>query len=84
VLDIEGLTVRYGTREGPLLALSNVNLQIKDGDFVVAIGASGCGKTTLLSRLRASWRRAKARSGSTASPSKVLVRIAAWSSSATP
>ena len=51
MLDIEGLTVRYGTREGPLLALSNVNLQIKDGDFVVAIGASGCGKTTLLSSI---------------------------------
>ncbi|SEC84398.1 taurine transport system ATP-binding protein [Rhizobiales bacterium GAS191] len=51
MLDIHDLTVRYGTREGPLLALSKVDLQIKDGDFVVAIGASGCGKTTLLSTI---------------------------------
>jgi len=51
LLEIRDLTVRYQTREGPLLALSKVDLAIKDGDFVVAIGASGCGKTTLLSTI---------------------------------
>ena len=49
VLEARNLTVRYDTREGELVALSNVNLEMRSGDFVVAIGASGCGKTTLLS-----------------------------------
>ena len=51
VLEARNLTVRYDTREGELLALSNVNLEMRSGDFVVAVGASGCGKTTLLSVL---------------------------------
>ena len=50
-LKISDLTVRYGTRDGYVDALARVNLDMKDGDFTVAIGASGCGKTTLLSVL---------------------------------
>ncbi len=48
-LDIRNLGVRYATKNGTVNALANVNLEMRDGDFVVAIGASGCGKTTLLS-----------------------------------
>lgn len=47
-LHIHDLTVRYGGAQGPQVALAHVNLQLADDDFVVAIGASGCGKTTLL------------------------------------
>ena len=48
-LEVRDLSVRYATASGTVEALSHVNLTIKDREFIVAIGASGCGKTTLLS-----------------------------------
>ena len=50
-LDIRDLTVNYAIKGGTLQALTAVNLTMREGDFVVALGASGCGKTTLLNCL---------------------------------
>ncbi|MGX9419122.1 taurine ABC transporter ATP-binding protein [Vibrio sp. WJH972] len=49
-LKIQDVSVIYKDRQGgdPVTALSGVNLEIEQGDLVVALGASGCGKTTLL------------------------------------
>ena len=38
----------YQTRTGEIPALVDINLDIKDGEFVSIIGPSGCGKSTLL------------------------------------
>lgn len=50
LLKIQDVSVIYKDRQGgdPVTALSGVNLEIEQGDLVVALGASGCGKTTLL------------------------------------
>ena len=48
VVDIKGLSLTYEAADGPVYALSNVDLQIAEGEFVSFIGPSGCGKTTLL------------------------------------
>jgi NitT/TauT family transport system ATP-binding protein len=48
VIDARDLSLTFETADGPVYALSDVNLTVNDGDFVSFIGPSGCGKTTLL------------------------------------
>ena len=48
VIEIEKLSLTFETGDGPVYALSNINLDVQRGDFVSLIGPSGCGKTTLL------------------------------------
>lgn len=47
-LDISGVTIDFPTPKGPFRALNNVNLKIREGEFVSLIGHSGCGKSTVL------------------------------------
>ena len=47
-IDIRNVSLTFETADGKVDALSNVSLQIADGEFVSFIGPSGCGKTTML------------------------------------
>ena len=38
----------FQTRRGPFEALRDINLQVRQGEFLCVIGHSGCGKSTLL------------------------------------
>ncbi len=48
VISARDLSLVFETNDGPVNALSNVNLEIGKGEFVSFIGPSGCGKTTFL------------------------------------
>ncbi|MBP6717967.1 MAG: ABC transporter ATP-binding protein [Rhodoferax sp.] len=48
-VEVRNASVIYGAQtDAPVHALSNINLQIQEGEFVALIGPSGCGKTTLM------------------------------------
>jgi NitT/TauT family transport system ATP-binding protein len=47
-VDVRDVSLTFETSDGKVDALSNVSLQIADGEFVSFIGPSGCGKTTML------------------------------------
>ncbi|MFT5711691.1 MAG: NitT/TauT family transport system ATP-binding protein [Glaciecola sp.] len=48
MISIKDLSLIFPSPDGEVNALSDINLSIKQGDFVSFIGPSGCGKTTLL------------------------------------
>jgi putative ABC transport system ATP-binding protein len=51
LIKLDGVTKVFLTEEVETHALSGIELQIKEGDFIAIAGPSGCGKTTLLSIL---------------------------------
>ena len=48
VIEARDVSLTFATADGPVHALSKVDLSVADGEFVSFIGPSGCGKTTLL------------------------------------
>ena len=48
VIELRGLTKRYGYGDTESFALKDFDLTVKRGEFIMIMGPSGCGKTTLL------------------------------------
>ena len=47
-ISLKNIVKRYGTGKTAVPVIHGVNIEIKDGEFVVLVGPSGCGKSTLL------------------------------------
>jgi nitrate/nitrite transport system ATP-binding protein len=48
MLSITDVGKTFATKRGPFVALRDINLDVRQGEFVSLIGHSGCGKSTLL------------------------------------
>jgi NitT/TauT family transport system ATP-binding protein len=48
LLELKGITQKYGRGDRRFTAVDNVSLTIDEGEFVALLGPSGCGKSTLL------------------------------------
>jgi putative ABC transport system ATP-binding protein len=51
LIQLQGITKRYGTGDAAFLALRGVDLTIHRGEFVAVMGPSGSGKSTLMNLL---------------------------------
>ncbi len=51
LISLTGVTKAYESLASPIVALRDVNLDVRQGEFVAVIGKSGSGKTTLINLL---------------------------------
>ena len=49
ILEIKNVSKKYQHKNGETIAIKDINLKVKEGEFISIIGPSGCGKSTLLS-----------------------------------
>ncbi|MBE9009459.1 ATP-binding cassette domain-containing protein [Pseudanabaenaceae cyanobacterium LEGE 13415] len=47
-LTLENVVKVYNTRSGPQTIITDINLEVQQGEFICVIGHSGCGKSTML------------------------------------
>ena len=50
-LQVRDLTKIYSGSNGDVTAVSDVNLDVADSEFVMIVGPSGCGKSTLINMI---------------------------------
>lgn len=51
ILELKNVSLTYHTLKDEILAVKDLSLTIKEGEFASIIGPSGCGKTTILSMI---------------------------------
>ena len=81
MIRVRGLSKEFATFDSGtdgVLALSNIDFEVRDNEFITVIGPSGCGKTTLLRIIAGLIPLMTARSASMADRSPDRVRTAPW------
>lgn len=48
---IDSVSVRFPTGDTEVVALDNINLEVRENEFICIMGPSGCGKTTLMNAI---------------------------------
>ena len=48
IVNVSGVSLNYQAKNGEIQAISDISMDIFEGEFLSIVGPSGCGKTTLL------------------------------------